>query len=72
MTFLNPTFSQVKNNNKEGAPIVVHCSAGIGRTAAFIAISNCIEQLQQDYIIDLFQVRLKVLKRAVHSLWSLW
>jgi protein tyrosine phosphatase len=28
------------------APILVHCSAGIGRTGTFIAISNLVETLQ--------------------------
>ena len=37
---------------------MVHCSAGIGRTAAFITIYNCLEQIQQDEIVDVFTVSL--------------
>lgn len=29
------------------APIVVHCSAGIGRSGVYIAVYNAIEQLHQ-------------------------
>ena len=43
-------------NQKKNGPVVVHCSAGIGRTAVFIAVHNCIEQLRQDEMIDLFTV----------------
>ena len=59
MFVLSPDISfqvQKWHMQKCQSPIVVHCSAGIGRTAAFIAISNCIEQTKLDYIIDLFQV----------------
>ena len=52
--FGNP-HPQIKNQRRTG-PVVVHCSAGIGRTAVFIAIHNCIEQLRQDEMIDLFTV----------------
>lgn len=50
---------QMKNQKKNG-PVVVHCSAGIGRTAVFIAVHNCIEQLRQDEMIDLFTIVLRL------------
>ncbi|KAL5251017.1 hypothetical protein ACHWQZ_G016668 [Mnemiopsis leidyi] len=50
---------QIKNQRKTG-PVVVHCSAGIGRTAVFIAVHNCIEQLRQDEMIDLFTIVLRL------------
>ncbi|CAF3527231.1 unnamed protein product, partial [Adineta steineri] len=44
-----------KINNKSG-PVVVHCSAGIGRTGCFIALSNGIKQLNQERVVDIVRI----------------
>jgi len=48
------------NHSRRTGPVVVHCSAGIGRTAVFIGVHNCIEQLRQDEMIDLFTIVLRL------------
>lgn len=37
-------------------PIVVHCSAGIGRTGCFLAILNGMQQLRNNYNVDVLAI----------------
>lgn len=37
-------------------PILVHCSAGVGRTGTFIALDMCLQKLEVDDEIDIFHL----------------
>ncbi|CAF4401480.1 unnamed protein product, partial [Rotaria sp. Silwood2] len=42
--------------NKRSGPVIVHCSAGIGRTGCFIALSNGIKQLNKEHSVDVLRI----------------
>jgi protein tyrosine phosphatase len=50
--------AKLQNEEWEDAPIVVHCSAGVGRTGVFIAIDRVFSQLskQKNEFIDLYGI----------------
>nr|CAG25453.1 putative tyrosine phosphatase protein [Toxoneuron nigriceps polydnavirus] len=41
-------------------PIIVHCSAGVGRTGTFCAIMNAIKSIEQTGTVNLFEIVKKV------------
>lgn len=46
-----------KSEEVEGRkPVVVHCSAGIGRTGCFLAILNGMQQLRSNYNVDVLAI----------------
>ncbi|CAF0907057.1 unnamed protein product [Didymodactylos carnosus] len=42
--------------SKAKGPVVVHCSAGIGRTGCFIALANGIKQLNKENVVDVVKI----------------
>lgn len=45
-----------KSNEAIRVPVIVHCSAGIGRTGCFIAILNGIQQLKYNNSVDILAI----------------
>jgi len=39
----------IVNENKKNAPVIVHCSAGIGRTGTFCTVHSIVEKLKADF-----------------------
>lgn len=57
-SFLEKPMSSLRRKSYENckSPIVVHCSAGIGRTGCFLAILNGIQQLKNNYNVDVLAI----------------
>eukprot|EP00118_Oscarella_pearsei_P021611 m.243245 g.243245 ORF g.243245 m.243245 type:complete len:560 (+) comp40237_c0_seq43:393-2072(+) len=41
---------------KDGGPMLIHCSAGVGRTGTFIVIDYSLQRLKAENIIDIFNL----------------
>uniref|UniRef100_H3DD53 Receptor-type tyrosine-protein phosphatase F n=1 Tax=Tetraodon nigroviridis TaxID=99883 RepID=H3DD53_TETNG len=46
---------KTKEQFGQDGPIAVHCSAGVGRTGVFIALSIALERMRFEGVVDLFQ-----------------
>ncbi|KAL5948448.1 protein tyrosine phosphatase H4, partial [Microplitis demolitor] len=54
-----------KTADSQPGPIVVHCSAGIGRTGTFCTIDNALSQLRKEQTVCLPQTVLKIQKSKI-------
>ncbi|KAK4298161.1 hypothetical protein Pmani_029475 [Petrolisthes manimaculis] len=68
LSFLN----QVKKAQPPaGHPIVVHCSAGVGRTGTFIGLYNLMDQMEQGDTVDIFNTVLRMRCHRPHMVQTL-
>ncbi|RTG84006.1 receptor-type tyrosine-protein phosphatase delta, partial [Schistosoma bovis] len=46
---------KTKEQFGQDGPITIHCSAGVGRTGVFLALSIVLERMRHEGIVDMFQ-----------------
>ena len=59
--------SDDENDNVTAPPIVIHCSAGVGRTGTFCCLSNSIESYHASNSVDIHQTVTKIRAQRAFS-----
>ena len=65
-SFLNfVRWVQKAHDRDKGVPLLVHCSAGVGRTGTFIALDTLLDRMRSETSISVFEVVKDMRKRRV-------
>ena len=62
---------QKVHNKDEGIPLLVHCSAGVGRTGTFILLDSMLERIQAEKMVNVYAFLVGLRKKRVHMVQTL-
>lgn len=61
----------IKTEKRSSAPIVIHCSAGVGRTGTLIALDVLIQKIKDEKKVNVFEVVKKLRQQRVKMVQTL-
>lgn len=61
----------IKSEKKSMAPIVVHCSAGVGRTGTLIALDISLQKIKDEKTINIYEIVKKLRQQRVKMVQTL-
>ena len=56
---------QKAHNKDEGIPLLVHCSAGVGRTGTFILLDSMLERIKAESTVNVYAFLVGLRKKRV-------
>ena len=56
---------QKAHNKDSGIPLLVHCSAGVGRTGTFVLLDSMLERIQEENTVNVYEFLVSLRKRRV-------
>ena len=56
---------QKEHNKDVGVPLLVHCSAGVGRTSTFITLDAMLERIKSEQSVNVYEFVKNMRKRRV-------
>ena len=54
------------SNTKSNQPLLVHCSAGVGRTGTFIVLDSMLERMENEKTVNVYEFLTNTRRKRVH------
>ena len=62
---------QKAHNKDDGVPLLVHCSAGVGRTGTFILLDSMLERIKAEKTVNVYEFLVGLRQKRVFMVQTL-